>query len=183
MTDPKREAVARIIDPVAFELSMSVSAQLDRDVRMKTALTKADAILALGSSDGEALPVAWIYDGPDSEHWLCERRDVSYNWRIKNGWTETPLYRQALSTPKPAEPAEELFDRAELAWQRFFYPAADCFDGPDGDKHRSVDLELADCLRLVLAHCGRLVVTPAKDVPNVQPTPAVEALREGEADV
>ena len=58
-----------------------------------------------------------------------------------------------------------LLDRAELAWQRFFYPAADCFTGPGGDKLPAVDLEVADCLRLVLAAVGRLVVTPETDVP------------------
>ncbi|MFX4086917.1 hypothetical protein ACKU27_17645 [Sphingobium yanoikuyae] len=58
-----------------------------------------------------------------------------------------------------------LLDRAELAWQRFFYPAADCFTGPTADKLPSVDLEVADCLRLVLAAVGRLVVTPEADVP------------------
>jgi len=61
-----------------------------------------------------------------------------------------------------------LLDRAELAWQRFFYPAADNFEGPTGDKLPSVDLEVADCLRLVLAAAGRHVVTPKFDVPAIQ---------------
>lgn len=63
-----------------------------------------------------------------------------------------------------------LLDRAELAWQRFFYPAEDCFTGPVGDKLPSVDLEVADCLRLVLAAVGRLVVTPEANVPAPLPT-------------
>lgn len=66
--------------------------------------------------------------------------------------------------------AADLLDRAELAWQRFFYPAADCFAGPAADKLPSVDLEVADCLRLVLAAIGRLVVTPETDVPAPLPT-------------
>ncbi|MEG8224071.1 hypothetical protein OSJ57_26330, partial [Sphingomonas sp. HH69] len=61
-----------------------------------------------------------------------------------------------------------LLDRAELAWQRFFDPAADNFEGPTGDKLPSVDLEVADCLRLVLAAMGRHVVTPKFDVPAIQ---------------
>lgn len=42
----------------------------------------------------------------------------------------------------------ELLDRAEKAWQRFFYPANDCFTGDLGDRLPAVDLEVADCLRL-----------------------------------
>ena len=61
-----------------------------------------------------------------------------------------------------------LLDRAELVWQRFFYPAADNFDGLTGNKIPSVDLEVADCLRLVLAGAGRHVVTPKFDVPAIQ---------------
>jgi hypothetical protein len=62
----------------------------------------------------------------------------------------------------------ELLDRAELAWQRFFYPAADNFTGPIGDKLPSVDLEVADCLRLTLAAMGRHVATPLKDIPALK---------------
>lgn len=72
-----------------------------------------------------------------------------------------------LSAPRPAFDAA-LLDRAELAWQRFFYPAADNFTAPLGNKLRSVDLEVADCLRLVLAAMGRHVVTPKFDVPAIQ---------------
>ncbi|MEG8224055.1 hypothetical protein OSJ57_26225, partial [Sphingomonas sp. HH69] len=61
-----------------------------------------------------------------------------------------------------------LLDRAELAWQRFFYPAADNFTAPLGNKLPSVDLEVADCLRLVLGAAGRHVVTPKFDVPAIQ---------------
>ncbi|CAH0355349.1 hypothetical protein [Sphingobium sp. CECT 9361] len=66
---------------------------------------------------------------------------------------------------KPPAATVALLDRAERAWQRFFYPAADCFVSDLGDKHLSVDLEVADCLRLVLAELGRSVVTPDGDVP------------------
>jgi hypothetical protein len=75
-----------------------------------------------------------------------------------------------------------LLDRAELAWQRFFYPAADCFTGPAADKLPAVDLEVADCLRLVLAAVGRLVVTPEVDVPA--PLPTIQRLgQEFDADI
>ncbi|WP_010337764.1 hypothetical protein [Sphingobium yanoikuyae] len=79
---------------------------------------------------------------------------------------------QALAALEQAgEPVDAvLLDRAELAWQRFFYPAADCFTGPAADKLPAVDLEVADCLRLVLAAVGRLVVTPEADVPAPLPT-------------
>lgn len=78
-----------------------------------------------------------------------------------------------LDHPPAAEPValRALLDRAELAWQRFFYPAADNFSGPIGDKLPSVDLEVADCLRLVLAELGRHVVTPETDIPALA-TPA-----------
>jgi hypothetical protein len=67
--------------------------------------------------------------------------------------------------PLHREPIEaDLLDRAELAWQRFFYPANDCFTGDLGDKLPSVDLEVADCLRLLLAAVGRQVVTPKSNV-------------------
>lgn len=78
---------------------------------------------------------------------------------------------KALATPARTDDAGALLDRAELAWQRFFYPAADNFTGPIGDKLPSVDLEVADCLRLVLAAMGRHVVTPAKDIPALSPAP------------
>jgi len=70
--------------------------------------------------------------------------------------------------PEPAagEVTQKLLDRAERAWQRFFYPANDCFVNDIGDKHVSVDLEVADCLRLTLAQLGRHVVTPDGDVPR-----------------
>lgn len=77
----------------------------------------------------------------------------------------------ALALEQAGEPVDAvLLDRAELAWQRFFYPAADCFAGPAADKLPSADLEVADCLRLVLAAVGRLVVTPETDVPAPLPT-------------
>jgi hypothetical protein len=86
-------------------------------------------------------------------------------------------YRRAASALAALEKAQAgegvataLLDRAELAWQRFFYPAADCFAGPAADKLPAVDLEVADCLRLVLASVGRLVVTPEADVPAPLPT-------------
>lgn len=79
---------------------------------------------------------------------------------------------------QPAAPVEAgLLDRAQLAWQRFFYPAADCFTRPIGDRLPSVDLEVADCLRLVLAAIGRNVVTPDHDVPALI---AKEPSREGQ---
>lgn len=79
---------------------------------------------------------------------------------------------------QPAAPVEAgLLDRAELAWQRFFYPAADCFTGPIGDKLPSVDLEVADCLRLVLAAIGRHVAAPDNCVPALM---AKEPSREGQ---
>lgn len=80
---------------------------------------------------------------------------------------------QALTALEQAgEPVDvALLDRAELAWQRFFYPAADCFTGPIGDKLPAFDLEVADCLRLVLAAVGRLVITPEADVQAPLPTP------------
>ena len=176
LTNPKREAVAQNDDLIAVPREVLAAANYiirkgaHADSKTAVALRKyalGPAILALGSADVEAMKVLKII--ADDELVDGEQRPKSFY---------TGIAHEYLSTPKPAEPADELFDRAELAWQRFFYPAADCFDGPDGDKHVSVDLEVADCLRLVLAHCGRLVVTPAKDVPNVQPTPAVEALRE-----
>ncbi len=79
--------------------------------------------------------------------------------------------RSKLAHPPAAEPVglRELLDRAELAWQRFFYPDADIFTGPIGVKLPSVDLEVADCLRLVLAAMGRHVVTPSKGIPAVKP--------------
>jgi hypothetical protein len=56
--------------------------------------------------------------------------------------------------------ATELLDRAELAWQRFFYPSNECFTNDGAYTHVSVDLELADCLRLVLTALGRSPRTP-----------------------
>lgn len=60
-----------------------------------------------------------------------------------------------------------LLDRAELAWQRFFYPARDCFIGDTPDLKPAVGLETADCLRLTLAALGRNVSDP-----NSGPIPA-----------
>jgi hypothetical protein len=69
------------------------------------------------------------------------------------------------SEPVAGEDRQKLLDRAERAWQRFFYPASDCFVNDIGDKHISVDLEVADCLRLTLAQLGRHVAAPDGDVP------------------
>lgn len=60
---------------------------------------------------------------------------------------------------------DALLCRAERAWQRFFYPAADCFANRLGDKLPSIDLEVADCLRLVLAAVGCEVSAPKSNVP------------------
>ncbi|WP_333703373.1 hypothetical protein [Sphingobium yanoikuyae] len=107
-------------------------------------------------------------DGPLDGHYFGEKPEHergNFWWRKALRAAENAALEQA------GEPVDvALLDRAELAWQRFFYPAADCFTGPAGDKLPSVDLEVADCLRLVLAAVGRLVVTPEADVPAPLPT-------------
>lgn len=125
---------------------------------------------------GEGAAVAWMYDyrlkfrGDDSD-WKVGCVSALKPTNIRH---HEPDYRNIVplyAHPPAAEPVglRELLDRAELAWQRFFYPAADNFTGPIGDKLPSVDLEVADCLRLVLAAMGRHVVTPSKDIPAVKP--------------
>ena len=125
---------------------------------------------------GEGEAVAWMYDyrlkfrGDDSD-WKVGCVSALKPTNIRH---HEPDYRNIVplyAHPPAAEPVglRELLDRAELAWQRFFYPAADNFTGPIGDKLPSVDLEVADCLRLVLAAMGRHVVTPSKDIPAVKP--------------
>lgn len=105
-------------------------------------------------------------------------RDTAYSEILSAyGTAMASAYSRAVGTLAAFEQAGEpvdavLLDRAELAWQRFFYPAADCFTGPAADKLLAVDLEVADCLRLVLAAVGRLVTTPETDVPA--PLPADE---------
>lgn len=80
-----------------------------------------------------------------------------------DGWVETALGKIAHQTAAVAGEGgnKALMDRAELAWQRFFYPANDCFDAtPAANKLPAVDLEVADCLRLCLAAMGRNVRSP-----------------------
>jgi hypothetical protein len=45
----------------------------------------------------EQQPAAWIYDGPDGQHYVKEHRDVAHQQLIGWGWTETPLYTHPLS--------------------------------------------------------------------------------------
>lgn len=68
-----------------------------------------------------------------------------------------------LAHPPLAQSVDQaLLARAETAWQRFFYPANDCFDkSPAGNKLPFVDLEVADCLRLLLSAVGHEVRPPA----------------------
>jgi hypothetical protein len=77
-----------------------------------------------------------------------------------------------------------LMDRAELAWQRFFYPANDCFDAtPAAYKLPAVDLEVADCLRLCLAAMGRNVRSPDGGEVSIGAfsQPAADAVGTGDA--
>ncbi len=83
----------------------------------------------------------------------------------------------AFNAPPDGE-REALFERAERAWQRFFYPANDCFDTSTlADKLPFVDLEVADCLRLVLAHCGFEVRHPETRISYAMPER--EAIHQG----
>lgn len=104
--------------------------------------------------------------------WIVEReKSASSAAALEMARAATDAHDKIAALEQAGEPVDvALLDRAELAWQRFFYPAADCFTGPVGDKLPSVDLEVADCLRLVLASVGRLVVTPDADVPAPLPT-------------
>jgi Lar family restriction alleviation protein len=36
-------------------------------------------------------PVAWVYDGPNGEHYVREHRDIAPQQLVKGGWKETPL--------------------------------------------------------------------------------------------
>ncbi|WP_375187771.1 hypothetical protein [Sphingobium yanoikuyae] len=107
-------------------------------------------------------------DGPLDGHYFGEKPEHE---RGNFWWRKALRAAEQAALEQAGEPVDvALLDRAELAWQRFFYPAADCFTGPVGDKVPSVDLEVADCLRLVLAAVGRLVVTPEADVSAPLPT-------------
>jgi hypothetical protein len=69
-------------------------------------------------------PVAWMYDGPNGEHYIREHRDVSYRWLVQNNWTETPLY------PHPA-PVGEMREADEATVERVAQAIADAqFGGP-----------------------------------------------------
>ncbi len=127
----------------------------------------AKALCLLDSFAGDGLGHVYgngtTIDADDACSELC----AAFGIELEAGWWRA-LAEQLATTPTPAqvEPVDNaLLDRAELAWQRFFYPNAECFTGSIGDKLPSVDLEVADCLRLMLAAVGRLVVTPERDVP------------------
>ena len=99
-----REQAAKIADDIEwlenFGLSLNCTvAENDRIRRIVKFARSLPAPVALPQA-GEVEPVAWLYDGPDSEHYVREHRDLSYNWLVKNGWTETPLYA---SQPTPTE--------------------------------------------------------------------------------
>lgn len=100
---------------------------------------------------------------PSNGCMVSDRRLGGWAYNVMEWWNRLNSTAALEQAGEPVDAA--LLDRAELAWQRFFYPAADCFTGPTADKLPSVDLEVADCLRLVLAAVGRLVVTPEADVP------------------
>lgn len=96
----------------------------------------------------------------------CEEEHGEWTWRdiAAEAIRARPTGPATLQVPDPD--VRELFERAERAWQRFFYPANDCFDtGAAADKLPCVDLEVADCLRLVLAAAGHAVQPPAKPIP------------------
>lgn len=92
----------------------------------------------------------------DDEHAILLDALATYRAEIEAATIE----RCAGVMVPPVGPA--LLDRAETAWQRFFYPANDCFDkSPAGNKLPFVDLEVADCLRLLLSAVGHEVRPPA----------------------
>lgn len=130
---------------------------------------------SVSAAEPVADPFAYMLRRPDGsvfwdeDHCIWTHKEDAEEAAEEHGMTMFGVFDH----PPAAEPVglRELLDRAELAWQRFFYPAADNFSGPIGDKLPSVDLEVADCLRLVLAELGRHVVTPETDIPALT-TPA-----------
>jgi Lar family restriction alleviation protein len=48
----------------------------------------ASAAVAKGSGD----PAAWMYDGPDGQHYIREHRDLAPQQLVREGWAEVPLY-------------------------------------------------------------------------------------------
>lgn len=107
-----------------------------------------------------AEPVAWLRMNRDRTKSTGVTDTTYYRdlWEAE-GDDVRPLYTH----PPLAQSVDQaLLARAETAWQRFFYPANDCFDNsPAANKLPFVDLELADCLRLLLSAVGHEVRPPA----------------------
>lgn len=135
---------------------------------------------ALATPASDVAPVAWLYEIAGSGVWRLYKTRYTSPQQVAEGWTETPLYAH----PPLAQSVDRaLLDRAETAWQRFFYPANDCFDkSPAANKLPSLDLEVADCLRLLLTAVGHEVRPPAGGEVSiahpVDPVAGGEALRE-----
>ncbi|MDE2434761.1 MAG: hypothetical protein KGM49_00740 [Sphingomonadales bacterium] len=44
------------------------------------------------TTNDELTPLAWMYDGPDGQHYIHEHRDAAHHQLLGWGWEETPLY-------------------------------------------------------------------------------------------
>jgi len=68
-----------------------------------------------GSVGAEA--IAWLYEGPDGEHYIRGHRNNVPHWLAKNGWKETPLVAALAASSNLASAGDETLREAE-AWLR-----------------------------------------------------------------